>query len=95
MLPCVPACRISAGNIEPGRIVQRAGVIADRDHLEAELMQLQRRIGADIAEALDHGGGGAEVDRQARSARAWRDARRRARWLRAGPACRPTTPACR
>ena len=45
------------GDIEAGRIVQRAGVIADRDHLEAELMQLQRGIGADIAKALDHGGG--------------------------------------
>ncbi len=52
------------GNIQPGRIVQRAGVVADRDDLEAILMQLQRGIGADIAKALDHGGGGAGVDRQ-------------------------------
>ena len=56
MLPCVPACRISAGNIEPGRIVQRAGVIADGDDLQPVLMQLQRGVGADIAKALDHGG---------------------------------------
>ena len=45
-------------NIEAGGIVQRAGVIADRDHLDAELMQLERGIGADIAKSLDHGGGG-------------------------------------
>ena len=64
MLPCVPACRISAGNIEPGRIVQRAGVIADGDDLQPVLMQLQRRIRSDIAKALDHGGRGAWIDRQ-------------------------------
>ena len=43
-------------NIEPAWIVQRAGVVAHRDHLDAVLMQFQRRIGADIAKALDHRG---------------------------------------
>src|SRR6185369_5717477 len=61
MLPCVPHQR---RNIAPGRIMQRAGVIADGDDLQAVLMQLQRRIGADIAKALDHGGRGARIDRQ-------------------------------
>ena len=64
MLPCAPACSHQRGNIEPGRIVQRAGMIADRDDLQAVLMQLQRRIGADIAKALDHGGRRAGIDRE-------------------------------
>ena len=44
--------------------MQRAGVIADGDDLETVLMQLQRGIGADIAKALDHGGGRAGIDRE-------------------------------
>jgi hypothetical protein len=49
MLPWLRACRISAG------ISRRAGLIADRDHLQAEPMQLLSGVGTDIAEALDHG----------------------------------------
>ena len=56
--------RIKRGNIEAVGIVQRAGVIADRDHLQPVLMQLQRRIGADIAKTLDDGGGVAGLDLQ-------------------------------
>ena len=57
MLPCSLSVPHQRRNIEAGLVIQRAGVIADRDHLEAELMQLQRGIGADIAKALDHSGG--------------------------------------
>ncbi len=44
--------------------MQRAGMITDRDHLDAELMQPERGIGADIAEPLDHAGGIVEIDRE-------------------------------
>ena len=52
------------GDVEAVLVVKRAGMIADRDHLEPELMQLQSRIGADIAKALNHGGGIVGVDRK-------------------------------
>ena len=64
MLPCSPRVPHQRRDVEPGGIVQRAGVVADRDHLEAELLQLQRRVRADIAEPLDHGGGAVQVDGQ-------------------------------
>ena len=95
MLPCCRACRISARDIEPARDRAARRCDRDRDHLEAIMMQLQRRIAADIAETLDDRGGTCRGRSRARSARAWRDRRRRGRWPRAGPACRRTPPACR
>ena len=52
------------GYIEAVLVVKRAGVIADRDHLETEPVQLQSGIGADIAETLDDGGALGGVDRK-------------------------------
>ena len=69
MLPCVAGVPHQRGNIEPAGIVQRAGVVADRDDLEAVLMQLQRRIGSDIAKALDDGGRAARIDHSSFSTR--------------------------
>jgi len=45
----MPVCRIKRRDIEAGRIVERTSMIADRDHLETELMQFERGIGAHIA----------------------------------------------
>jgi hypothetical protein len=43
--------------IEAARIMQRAGVIADLNHLQTEVMKFVRGVGGDIAEALDYGRG--------------------------------------
>src|SRR5207244_9059571 len=45
------------GNVDPGGVVDGPGNVADRDHLDAPLVQLLARHAADVAEPLLHGRG--------------------------------------
>jgi hypothetical protein len=49
MIPRLSTCRISTW-VRGHRDIQRAGLIADRDHFQTEVMQFMRGVGADIAE---------------------------------------------